>query len=143
MIIAIDFDGTMVTHEYPNVGRDIGAAEVICSWVNKGHQIILFTMRDGRQLEDAVEWCKKNKIPLYGINENPEQSGWTQSQKVYANMYIDDAGINIPLKSDKSMSLRPFVNWDEIKIIFEEMENGNRIFGDTYLHKKEVTGIKR
>ena len=72
MIIAIDFDGTCVTHEYPDVGRDIGAAEVIRKFVARGDKIILFTMRSGEPLYDACEWFRKNDIELFGVNENPE-----------------------------------------------------------------------
>jgi len=138
MIIAIDFDGTMVTHEYPAVGMNIGAAPVIRSWIERGHKIIPLTMRDKQQLRDAVIWCDKNDIQLFGINENPGQSDWTDSSKVYANMYIDDAGLGIPLKKDKSICDRAFVDWNEVKIMFEEIENGNRIFGNTTLHERVV-----
>ena len=98
MIIAIDFDGTCVTHEYPKVGKDIGAAPVLKALVEKGHKLMLWTMRGTRTqpsdtLQDAVNWFKQNDIPLWGINENPEQtqSGWTNSNKQYAQLYIDDA----------------------------------------------------
>lgn len=64
MIIAVDFDGTAVTHEYPRVGRFIGAEPVLKALVDKGHKLILYTMRSGRELDDAVEWFSKNKIEL-------------------------------------------------------------------------------
>ena len=56
MIIGIDFDGTCVTHEYPLIGRHIGAVEVLKKLVDKNHLLILFTMRSGKQLEEAVNW---------------------------------------------------------------------------------------
>jgi hypothetical protein len=111
MNIAVDFDGTCVTHEYPEVGKDIGAVPILKKLVNNGHKLILFTMRSGEELQDAVEWFQENEIPLYGVNENPSQKEWTDSPKVYANLYIDDAGINTPLKFEPSISLRPFVDW--------------------------------
>lgn len=96
MIIAVDFDGTCVTHEFPRVGAEIGAAEVLKELTDKGHKIILFTMRshqlDGAEeteefgygktkpaklpsdgLQDAIDWFKKHDIPLFGVNENPTQ----------------------------------------------------------------------
>ena len=74
--ICVDFDGTCVTHEYPNVGKDIGAAPVLKRLVQNGHNLILFTMRGNTDLIDAVNWFRQNEIPLYGINKNPTQLGW-------------------------------------------------------------------
>lgn len=124
MIIAVDFDGTCVTHEFPKIGKDINAVPVLKSLVENGHQLILFTMRsdttDGHgetqnYLTDAVEWFNENGIPLYGVQTNPEQHTWTTSPKAYAEMYIDDAALGCPLKYDKGYSERPFVDWDAIR----------------------------
>ena len=109
MIIAIDFDGTCVTHDFPKVGKDIGAVPVLKQLVENGHKLILWTMRsDGRNTGDvlisAVQWFADNDIPLYGINENPNQKSWTQSPKVYAELYIDDAAFGCPLIVDKELS---------------------------------------
>ena len=120
MIIAIDFDGTCVTHEYPQMGYEIGAPEVIRKLAVKGHQLILFTMRTDKELHAATEWFKFNSIPLWGINENPEQFKWSQSRKVYASLYIDDAALGCPLTVNPSHSDRPFVDWDEIEIMLEK-----------------------
>ncbi len=113
MIIAIDFDGTCVTHEYPDVGRDIGAAEVIRKFVARGDKIILFTMRSGEPLYDACEWFRKNDIGLFGVNENPEQHTWTASPKPYAHVYIDDAALGVPLIRPGGTS-RPYVHWNAV-----------------------------
>ena len=70
-------------------------------------------MRSGKTLEEAVQWFKDNEIQLYGINENPSQKSWTNSPKVYANIYIDDAAIGVPLV-DYNSNLwphRPYVCW--------------------------------
>ena len=107
-IIAVDFDGTCVTHEYPNIGQDIGAIPVIKALVARGDKIILFTMRSGEQLTEAVNWFKQNDIELFGINENPDQKSWTTSPKPYAHIYIDDAALGVPLFKCGS---RPYVNW--------------------------------
>lgn len=112
MEICVDFDGTCVTHEYPNVGRDIGAVPVLRKLVNTGHKIILFTMRSGPELQDAVKWFEQNKIPLHGVNKNPTQHKWTTSPKAYGELYIDDAALGIPL-IDNSRE-RPFVNWSVV-----------------------------
>ena len=121
LIICVDFDGTCVTHEYPNIGKEIGATEVLKEIINKGHKIILFTMRSGKELQDAVDWFKERDIPLFGINMNPEQFMWTSSPKPYANLYIDDAAFGCPIKYDRVLSNRPFVNWDIIKTSLNEI----------------------
>ena len=114
MYIAVDFDGTCVTHEYPRVGKDIGAVPVLKKLVDSGHHIILNTMRSGKELVDAVQWFADNDIPLYGANENPTQKEWTLSPKVYAHLYIDDAALGCPLKFDRAVSSRPFVDWEVV-----------------------------
>lgn len=111
-IIAVDFDGTCVTHEYPAIGKDIGAAPILRRLTDCGNKIILWTMRSGRELKAAVEWFEENNIPLWGINKNPDQS-WSTSPKAYANIYIDDAAIGTPLKTSE-LSARPYVDWDAL-----------------------------
>ena len=114
MYIAIDFDGTCVTHDYPRIGKEIGATEVLKRLVEAGHKLILNTMRSDKELQDAVNWFKKNGIELYGVNENPTQKRWTNSPKVYAHMYIDDAALGCPLINAPELSNRPFVDWDSV-----------------------------
>ena len=109
--ICVDFDGTCVTHAYPHIGDDIGASTTLKALVDAGHNLILFTMRSGSELQDAVDWFVQNDIPLYGVQSNPTQSKWTSSPKAYGQLYIDDAALGCPLFIDKSISERPFVNW--------------------------------
>lgn len=112
MIIAVDFDGTCVRHEYPMVGKDIGAVPHLKKLVDLGHKIVLNTMRSGSQLEDAVQWFKYNEIPLYGVNETPGQKSWTSSPKVFAKKYIDDNAIGCPTIKDAEGFT--YVNWEEV-----------------------------
>ncbi len=117
MIIAIDFDGTVVKHDYPEIGEDIGAVKVLKALQENGHQFILYTMRDnhscGRNcLKEAADWFSKNGINLIGINSNPWQKSWTDSVKVYAPLYIDDAALGIPLKQDSQFE-RFYVDWEQ------------------------------
>jgi len=113
MIIAIDFDGTCVTHEYPAIGKSIGAEPVLNELIDSGCQFILWTMRSKGTLQDAVQWFKDRRIPLLGVNENPGQSIWTSSPKVYAPLYIDDAGLGIPLVYGEHP--RPYVDWIKVR----------------------------
>lgn len=110
MFIAVDFDGTCVTHEYPFIGKKIGAAPVLRELAKK-HDIILYTMRDGEKLQDAVAWFKQNGIPLYAVNENPSQKVWTDSPKVFAHLYIDDAALGTLTHTIEGYSDRDFVDW--------------------------------
>ena len=120
MYIAIDFDGTCVTHDYPRIGKDINAVNVLKKLVTNGHKLILNTMRSGKELKEAINWFKKNDIELYGANENPTQKKWTNSPKVYANLYIDDAALGCPLKMDLSISDRPFVDWEAVSCLLKD-----------------------
>ncbi len=113
-IIAVDFDGTCVTHEYPDMGRDIGAVPVLRELADAGYRIILYTMRSGSLEKRAAEWFKENGIPLYGINRNPHQKQWTDSPKVYADLYIDDSALGVPLKMTSDVT-RPYVDWEGVR----------------------------
>lgn len=115
MKLGIDFDGTCVTHDFPRVGKDIGAVPVLKELVGLGHKLILNTMRSGKELEDAVEWFKENEIPLYGVNQDPGQRRWTSSPKVHADLYIDDAALGCPIKYDPAVSDRFFVDWEKVR----------------------------
>lgn len=121
LIIAVDFDGTCVDHRYPLVGQDTPfCKEVLCNLTSKGHKLILWTMRSNDRpdysspLEDAVNWFKVRQIPLYGINENPDQKDWTQSPKAYANIYIDDLALGVPLTQPQGY-IRPCVDWLKVE----------------------------
>lgn len=113
--IGIDFDGTCVKHKYPLVGEDIGAAPVLKKITDNGHKLILITMRGDQQtIADAKAWFIQNDIPLYAINTNPSQWRWTSSKKIYANLYIDDTALGVPLKQDPEDD-RPYVDWKKVE----------------------------
>jgi hypothetical protein len=124
MDILVDFDGTCTTHDFPYVGKEIGAPEVLRDLVLAGNRLILFTMRSdtrsGNYLKDAVKWFEKHDIPLYGIQENPTQRAWTTSPKAYGQLIIDDICLGIPLKVDPELSDRPFVDWEGCRKLMEE-----------------------
>lgn len=137
MYIGIDFDGTCVTHEFPEIGRDIGAVPVLKKLVEAGHQLILFTMRcdlkkpvlpskeiKGSEpryyLSEAVKWFSDNGIPLYGANHNPDQYTWTTSPKPYCHIYIDDAALGVPLVIGDHE--RPYVNWKEAEKMLQKLQ---------------------
>lgn len=121
MEILLDFDGTCVKHDFPNIGGDIGAIPVLKKLTEQGHKLILFTMRSDfngkKYLTEAVNWFKENDIPLYGINVNPTQRHWTSSPKAYGHLIIDDTALGIPLKVDESGA---YVDWIEIEKILTD-----------------------
>lgn len=139
MIIAIDFDGTCVKHEFPDVGADIGAAPVLRRLVESGHKLILYTMRsncegntgasiefpkvtDGPYLDHAIQWFKDNGIELWAHQTNPQQASWTHSPKCYAQLYIDDAALGAPLKYDVDPEIettRPYMDWAVVENLLE------------------------
>lgn len=121
MVIAIDFDGTCVTHAYPDIGLDIGAVPILKELVEYDHKLILYTMRHGEFLEAAVQWFKDNGIELYAVNNNPFQHVWSQSPKVYAELYIDDAALGCPLRVSNK-STRPYVNWTSVARRLHQMK---------------------
>lgn len=119
MYIGLDFDGTVVKHKYPAIGEPLEyAIETIAELQGAGHKIILYTMRSGERLEQAVEYLEENGIKLYKVNENPSQKHWTESPKIFCNLYIDDAALGCPL--DYEATSRPFVDWVTVRELLVE-----------------------
>ncbi len=96
MIISIDFDGTVVEHRYPKIGEEIPhATEVLKKLQADGHKLVLWTVREGRQLEEAIEWCRERGVEFSAINETLRSSGEHShnTRKIDADIYIDDCNI--------------------------------------------------
>lgn len=124
-IIAVDFDGTLVKHEYPLIGEAVPDAIRVMKKLNeRGHKIILFTMRSGEPLKQAVLWCFNQGIAIDWVNDNPTQYAWTKSRKVYANVYIDDAALGCPLVYPPDKDERPYADWEMIE---KRLQNLNAI----------------
>jgi len=121
MDIILDYDGTVVLHSFPEIGGDIGAVPILKKLIKNGHNLILFTMRSDEFLDAAVKWFNDNEIPLYGIQKNPDQHTWTKSPKAYGQLIIDDAALGVPLKFDPELHPRPFIDWEKVDKMLEEM----------------------
>ncbi len=97
MKIAVDFDGTIVEHRYPQIGEEkLFAFETLKQLQKLGHQLILWTFRYGRELEEAVEYCRKKGLEFYAINKSyPEEEVdlETVSRKIDADIFIDDRNV--------------------------------------------------
>lgn len=99
MIIAVDFDGTIVEHKYPKIGKEIPfAIDTLRAMVAEGHKLILWTSRDGELLEDALNFCRERGLEFYAVNSNYPQGALFKQQagrscKVVADLYIDDRNV--------------------------------------------------
>ena len=96
LIIAVDFDGTIVEHRYPSIGRIRPLAfETLGLLQAKGHRLILWSHRDGQKLDEAVKFCLSNGIEFYAINKNYPEEVWNEndSRKILADIYIDDRNL--------------------------------------------------
>lgn len=98
MIIAVDFDGTIVKHRYPEIGEEIPfAIETLKQLIRDRHQLILWSVREGKLLDDAIAYCRDRGVEFYAANKDfPEENkGMNQhySRKLKADLFIDDRNI--------------------------------------------------
>lgn len=96
MKIAIDFDGTIVEHAYPAIGKEkLFAFQTLKELQKRGFNLILWTYRTGKELDEAVEYCKNNGIEFYAVNKNypEEEFNVNISRKIDADIYIDDKNL--------------------------------------------------
>mgnify|MGYP006300971907 CR=1 FL=1 len=96
MKIAVDFDGTIVDNRYPGIGKTkMFAFETLIELQKKGHQLILWTYRSGKKLDEAVNFCEEHGIEFYAVNKNypEEQFDESISRKIAADVYIDDRNL--------------------------------------------------
>lgn len=103
--IAIDFDGTIVDHQYPKIGAEkLFAFDTILSLKKKGHFIILFTYREGKFLKEAIDFCKEHGVVFDAVNESyvGERSESFYPRKLDVDLFIDDRNIG------------GFLGWDKI-----------------------------
>ncbi|MEM5538670.1 hydrolase [Olleya sp. AS48] len=96
LIIAVDFDGTIVEDAYPGIGQErLFAFETLKRLQADGHRLILWTYRHGKKLDEAVAYCEENGITFYAINQSfPEETFNNEvSRKIHADLFIDDRNI--------------------------------------------------
>ena len=97
MTIAVDFDGTIVEHRYPEIGREIPfATDTLKLLAKEGHRLILWSVREGRLLDEAVEWCRERELEFYAVNKDyPEETKEDNnfSRKLKVEMFIDDRNV--------------------------------------------------
>lgn len=105
MVIAVDFDGTIVDDRFPEIGKEkLFAFETLRALHNDRHKLILWTCRSGRRLDEAVNFCRSKGVEFYAVNANypDEPILEATSRKIVADLYIDDR------------SLGGFPGWDTV-----------------------------
>ena len=95
MVIAVDFDGTIVEHRYPNIGEEKPfAIETLKMLIRDHHQLILWSVREGELLDEAVQWCRERGVEFWAVNRDyPEEDPRHNqhfSRKLKADIFIDD-----------------------------------------------------
>lgn len=135
MTIAVDFDGTIVEHRYPEIGREIPfAIETLKMLTKEGHRLILWSVREGKLLDEAVEWCRERGLEFYAVNkdypeETHEDKNWSRKLKV--EMFIDDRNIGgLP-------------DWGTIYRMMSEKKSYRDILSEELGHEKYESKPKR
>jgi hydroxymethylpyrimidine pyrophosphatase-like HAD family hydrolase len=104
MIIAVDFDGTIVDHEFPKIGKEKpGAIRVLNRLKEKGHKIVIWTCRESYSINEMLKWLNENGFQPDAINENIDKNMQFAKKKVYADLYIDDR------------SFPAFTSWEDLE----------------------------
>ena len=98
MTIAVDFDGTIVTHEYPAIGVERPfAIDTLKMLIRDQHKLILWSVREGKLLDEAVEWCRERGVEFYAVNRDyPEETTKNNphfSRKLKVDLFIDDRNV--------------------------------------------------
>ena len=113
--VAVDFDGTIVENKFPSIGKPmLFAFETLKAMKDRGMLLILWTVRKGKELDEAIEFCRQNGIEFYAVNANyPEEKYDSDvSRKIEADIFIDDRSIG------------GFVGWSNVwQMLFPEEKN--------------------
>lgn len=137
LTIAVDFDGTIVEHKYPEIGDEMMFAfQTLKLLQQKGHKLVLWTYREGEMLQEAVDYCKENGLEFYAVNRSyPEEefNPETSSRKIDADIFIDDRNVG------------GFLGWTEIWLsLHPEGGDFSHQLKNTEAHKnfkKDSSGI--
>ena len=120
MTIAVDFDGTIVEHAYPKIGREQPfATDTLRQLIADQHRLVLWTVREGALLQEAIDWCRERGVEFYAINrdypeEEPENNNHF-SRKLKVDIWIDDRNIGgLPDWGTIYRMIREHLTWDDI-----------------------------
>lgn len=129
MIIAVDFDGTIVEHDYPKIGQSIPfAIETLLKLQGEGHILLLWTFRTGSQLQEALDYCESKGLRFYAANKNhPDEDETKAPRKLNADIFIDDRNVGgLP-------------DWG---VIYNLVKKNNN-FDSFYEYDTEINNIRR
>ena len=129
MIIAVDFDGTIVEHKYPEIGNELPfAIDTLRKLTEQQHRLVLWTVRRGELLQQAVDWCKARGVEFYAVNKNfPEETLEDNScyGKINADIFIDDR------------NLGGLPNWGRIYMMINEGKTWSQVYSNCEEEKPE------
>ena len=137
MTIAVDFDGTIVEHKYPEIGAEIPfAVQTLRMLIAEHHKLILWSVREGELLEEAVNWCRERGIEFYAINRDYPEETWTNndhfSRKLKADIFIDDRNLGgLPDWGTIYRMIHEKKGWDHI---INEAVTGRKDYGTRRHH---------
>ncbi len=120
MTIAVDFDGTIVEHAYPAIGKERPfATETLKMLIKDRHELILWTVREGKLLDEAVDWCKQHGVEFYAINrdypEEEKEKNNKFSRKLKVDLWIDDRNVGgIPDWGTIYRMIKENLTWEDI-----------------------------
>ncbi len=120
MTIAVDFDGTIVEHAYPKIGKEMPfATETLRQLIQDRHKLVLWTVREDALLQEAIDWCKERGVEFYAINRDyPEEEREKNnhfSRKLKVDLWIDDRNIGgLPDWGTIYRMIKEHLTWDDI-----------------------------
>lgn len=127
MTIAVDFDGTIVEHRYPEIGNEIPfATDTLKMLIKDHHRLILWSVREGQLLDDAVNWCRERGVEFYAVNrdypEEEREKNNNFSRKLKVDLWIDDRNVGgLPDWGTIYRMVKENVTWNDI--MHEEVHN--------------------
>ena len=131
MVIAVDFDGTIVEHHYPEIGPEIPfAIDTLKMLIKDRHRVILWTVREGKLLEDAIQWCKERGVEFYAVNrdypEEKPENNQHYSRKLKVDYFIDDRNLGgLPDWGTIYRMIKHHKTWHDLMV--EELQNATLI----------------
>lgn len=137
MTIAVDFDGTIVEHKYPEIGNEIPfATDTLKMLIKDRHRLILWSVREGELLNDAIEWCRERGVEFWATNrdypEETESNNQHFSRKLKADMFIDDRNLGgLPDWGTIYRMIKQNKTWNDL---LAEAENGS--LDNPYMHNR-------
>ena len=121
MIIAVDFDGTIVEHKYPEIGKEIPfATATLRQLIKDGHKLMIWSVREGVLLQEAVDWCEQHGVRFYAVNSDLDEDAGENSEskhfsrKIKAHLFIDDRNLGgLPNWGDIYEMVRQRMTWEQ------------------------------